>query len=78
YQFILAASPMLTEQSLSHDAPLQTLKPIDASWHTWGRMHTELALAHAELERVYATRSWKMLRRGATAWRSIQARFTLD
>lgn len=78
YQFILAASPAMVEQSLSRDVPLQNLKPIDASWQTWGRVHTELALAHAELERVYATRSWQMLRRGATAWRSIQARFTLD
>lgn len=80
YQFIIAASPKVLEASAHTDVHphAQALKPIDASWQTWGRMHTELALAHAELERVYATRSWRMLRRGATAWRSIQSRFTLE
>lgn len=78
YQFILAASPVVVEAEQHTGATDHALKPIDASWQTWGRMHTELALAQAELERVYATRSWQMLRRGATAWRSIQSRFTLE
>lgn len=78
YQFILSAAPLVVEIEAQASASDQVLKPIDASWQTWGRMHTELALAHAELERVYATRSWQMLRRGATAWRSIQSRFTLE
>lgn len=80
YQFIISSSPVMPETARLADknAQSQHLKPIDASWQTWGRMHSELALAHAELERVYSTRSWQMLRRGATAWRSIQSRFTLE
>lgn len=80
YQFIISSSPVMPETARFADknAQAQHLKPIDASWQTWGRMHSELALAHAELERVYSTRSWQMLRRGATAWRSIQSRFTLE
>ncbi len=80
YQFIISSSPLISETARLADknAQAQHLKPIDASWQTWGRMHSELALAHAELERVYLTRSWQMLRRGATAWRSIQSRFTLE
>lgn len=80
YQFIISSSPVMPETARLADknAQAQHLKPIDASWQTWGRMHSELALAHAELERVYSTRSWQMLRRGATAWRSIQSRFTLE
>ncbi len=80
YQFIISSSPLVSETARLADknAQAQHLKPIDASWQTWGRMHSELALAHAELERVYSTRSWQMLRRGATAWRSIQSRFTLE
>lgn len=80
YQFIISSSPLISETARLADknAQAQHLKPIDASWQTWGRMHSELALAHAELERVYSTRSWQMLRRGATAWRSIQSRFTLE
>lgn len=80
YQFIISSSPMVSETArlAESNSQAQHLKPIDASWQTWGRMHSELALAHAELERVYSTRSWQMLRRGATAWRSIQSRFTLE
>lgn len=80
YQFIISSSPLVSKTARLADknAQAQHLKPIDASWQTWGRMHSELALAHAELERVYSTRSWQMLRRGATAWRSIQSRFTLE
>lgn len=79
YQFILTVAPLVAEVEFHAGAVSHhSLKPIDASWQTWGRMHTELAMAHAELERVYATRSWQMLRRGATAWRSIQSRFTLE
>lgn len=78
YQFIIAARAEEEEAPSHTGSGSHSLKPIDVSWQTWGRMHTELALAHAELERVYATRSWRMLRRGATAWRSIQSRFTLD
>jgi methionine biosynthesis protein MetW len=79
YQFIISSSPLGATTTVGEAHPTTNmLKPIDASWQTWGRMHTELALAHAELERVYATRSWQMLRRGATAWRSIQSRFTLE
>jgi 2-polyprenyl-3-methyl-5-hydroxy-6-metoxy-1,4-benzoquinol methylase len=80
YQFIISSSPLVpkTARVAERNMPAQHLKPIDASWQTWGRMHSELALAHAELERVYSTRSWQMLRRGATAWRSIQSRFTLE
>lgn len=77
YQFIISASPIQEEgmgQAASETAV--RLKPIDASWQTWGRMHAELAMVHAELDRVYATRSWQVLRRGATAWRNIQSRFT--
>ena len=77
YQFIISSSPVVDEVAPPAKADMM-LKPIDVSWQTWGRMHTELAMAHAELERVYSTRSWKMLRRGATAWRSIQSRFTLE
>jgi methionine biosynthesis protein MetW len=73
YQFIISASPII-DASVG-ETPVR-LKPIDASWQTWGRMHSELAMVHAELERVYATRSWQVLRRGATAWRNIQSRFT--
>ncbi|SDZ74217.1 methionine biosynthesis protein MetW [Thiothrix caldifontis] len=76
YQFIIAGSPIVEKSPKGKVRTIQhRLKPIDASWQTWGKVHTELALAQAELERVYATRSWQMLRRGATAWRSIQARF---
>ena len=78
YQFIISSSPLVEEKALAAHFPAAMLKPIDASWQTWGRMHNELAMAHAELERVYSTRSWQMLRRGATAWRSIQSRFTLE
>ncbi|UOG93205.1 MAG: class I SAM-dependent methyltransferase [Candidatus Thiothrix sulfatifontis] len=80
YQFIISSSPLASETAriAERSSQAQHLKPIDASWQTWGRMHSELALAHAELERVYSTRSWQMLRRGATAWRSIQSRFTLE
>ncbi len=80
YQFIISSSPLVSKTARLADknAQAQHLKPIDASWQTWGQMHSELALAHAELERVYSTRSWQMLRRGATAWRSIQSRFTLE
>ena len=77
YQFIISSSPM-AEEKTSRPKVSKKLKPLDVSWQTWGCMHTELALAHAELERVYSTRSWQMLRRGATAWRSIQSRFTLE
>lgn len=77
YQFIITASPR--RLALAKENPAQVaLKPIDASWQTWGRVNSELAMAQAELERVYSTRSWQMLRRGATVWRSIQARFTLS
>lgn len=75
YQFIISSSLVLAEQE---EPATHELKPIDASWETWGKMHVELAMAQAELERVYATRSWKMLRRGATVWRGIQSRFTHD
>lgn len=80
YQFIISSSPVVDETAVASPqyATGTMLKPIDVSWQTWGRMHNELAMAHAELERVYSTRSWQMLRRGATAWRSIQSRFTLE
>ena len=75
YQFMISASPESLEE---HKTVMpMSIKPIDASWQTWGRINTELAMAQAELERVYSTRSWKMLRRGATVWRNIQSRFTL-
>lgn len=77
YQFIITASPQHLAISKDQSAPLG-LKPIDASWQTWGRVNSELAMAQAELERVYSTRSWQMLRRGATVWRNIQSRFTLS
>lgn len=77
YQFIISATPDTLALPEQTSGVGQALKPMDASWRSWGRVHTELAQAQAELERVYATRSWQMLRRGATAWRSIQSRFTL-
>lgn len=82
------------------------LKPMAASWETWGhmfnklqekeqiirglevntencrceldRMRVELSLKSEELERVYATRSWRLLRRMANLWRGIgiQGRLT--
>lgn len=80
YQIIVSASPQVLSQAANTDGntgkPPLRVKPIDASLLTWGRVNSELALVHAELERVYATRSWQVLRRGATAWRAIQARFT--
>jgi hypothetical protein len=60
-----------------------SLKPLTASQDTWAGLQQELAQARqqlldaqAELGRVYATRSWQVLRRGADAWRGIQSRFT--
>lgn len=76
YQFIIASRPLPAATGSKTHKPIQNLKPIDASWETWGKVHMELAMAQAELERVYATRSWKMLRRGATVWRGVQSRFT--
>lgn len=62
---------------------VQPLSPLDDSWRTWGRTHAELASLHtalaqvqaelaarqAELERVYATRSWRLVRSLAGWWR---------
>lgn len=80
YQFILSATPAQTN---TNQQVMQQPKPLDASWQGWGKLHGELAqtrqaleTTQAELERVYATRSWKMLRSGASVWRSVQARFT--
>lgn len=80
YQFILSVTPTQNEMD---SLPVQALKPMDASWQSWGRLHGELAQtrqalqeAQAELRRVYSTRSWQMLRKGANAWRGIQSRFT--
>lgn len=75
----------------------QMLKPMAASWQTWGHMFSNLQqkeqiikgmerkLEHSreeleqlssevkagreELQRVYATRSWRLLRRAAQIWR---------
>ena len=83
YQFILAATP-LTAESVLHDlemlfpeaSPRLPIKPLAASWETWEYLHGELQRTQAELERVHATRSWRLLRQAANLWRSIQARFT--
>lgn len=78
YQFIASAQP--AAEVIASTIPL---KPLAASQDTWAGLQQELARTRqqlldtqAELERVYATRSWQMLRRGANAWRGIQARFT--
>lgn len=86
YQFIICATPLtaatvladVEKDTRTFPAALPTLnpKPLAASWETWGQLHHELQQTQAELERVYATRSWRLLRRGAAVWRSIQARFT--
>lgn len=82
------------------------LKPMKASWDTWGhvftnlqekehiirglevnmencreelkRVHADLQLKSDELERVYATRSWRLLRKIANLWRGswVQGRLT--
>lgn len=78
YQFIVSTRLREAADLQAQEQPVRHLKPIDASWETWGKVHMELEIAQAELERVYATRSWKMLRRGATVWRGIQSRFTHD
>jgi 2-polyprenyl-3-methyl-5-hydroxy-6-metoxy-1,4-benzoquinol methylase len=81
YQFIVSARPQ--SSGVRNKLPGAGLKPMDASWQSWGKLHGELAQtrealqdARAELDRVYATRSWKMLRTGASALRNIQSRFT--
>lgn len=78
YQFIVAARPCPVCQPAT-----LPLKPLAASQDTWAGLQQALAQtqqalaqAQAELDRVYATRSWQMLRRGADAWRGIQSRFT--
>lgn len=80
YQFIAAAQPL---PEVAATAPVVPLKPLIASQDTWAGLQQELAQARqqlldaqAELGRVYATRSWQVLRRGADAWRGIQSRFT--
>ena len=80
YQFIAAAQPL---PEVAATAPVVPLKPLTASQDTWAGLQQELAQARqqlldtqAELGRVYATRSWQVLRRGADAWRGIQSRFT--
>ena len=80
YQFIAAAQPL---PEVAATAPAMPLKPLTASQDTWAGLQQELAQARqqlldaqAELGRVYATRSWQVLRRGADAWRGIQSRFT--
>ena len=80
YQFIAAAQPL---PEVAATAPAVPLKPLTASQDTWAGLQQELAQARqqlldaqAELGRVYATRSWQVLRRGADAWRGIQSRFT--
>ena len=80
YQFIAAAQPL---PEVAATAPAMPLKPLTASQDTWAGLQRELAQARqqlldtqAELGRVYATRSWQVLRRGADAWRGIQSRFT--
>lgn len=81
YQFIVSANPQ--PPGIADAPPPTSLKPMDASWQSWGYLHGELMQARqtlqdkqAELDRVYATRSWRMLRSGANAIRSIQSRFT--
>lgn len=80
YQFIAAAQPL---PEVAATVPAMPLKPLTASQDTWAGLQQELAQARqqlldaqAELGRVYATRSWQVLRRGADAWRGIQSRFT--
>jgi 2-polyprenyl-3-methyl-5-hydroxy-6-metoxy-1,4-benzoquinol methylase len=80
YQFIAAALPV---QSTTRQTRMQPLKPLAASQDSWAGLQSELAQTQraladvqAELGRVYSTRSWQMLRRGAEAWREIQSRFT--
>ena len=80
YQFIAAAQPL---PEVAATAPVVPLKPLTASQDTWAGLQQDLAQARqqlldaqAELGRVYATRSWQVLRRGADAWRGIQSRFT--
>ena len=83
YQFIIAATPV-TADSVLHDvsvlfpqaSPRLPMKPLAASWETWEYLHNELQRTQAELERVCATRSWRLLRQAANLWRGIQARFT--
>lgn len=82
YQFIVAAQPAEFSQDESVSLPL---KPLVSSQDTWmglqqdlAQTRQELANTQAELQRVYATRSWQVLRRSANAWRGIQSRFTAD
>ncbi|MBU0655678.1 MAG: class I SAM-dependent methyltransferase [Gammaproteobacteria bacterium] len=82
YQFIVVAQPV--QESARESASLP-LKPLQSSQDTWAGLQSDLAQARqelanmqAELQRVYATRSWQVLRRGASAWRDIQSRFTAD
>jgi hypothetical protein len=77
------------------------LKPMSASWQTWGHMFSNLQqkeqiirglevnmegckseleqlraeaqMKSEELERVYATRSWRLLRQVARVWRGGDA-----
>ncbi len=119
YQFIIAMS--LPRQDANCDAELpkckldlrppperaHALKPMAASWQTWGDMftnlqekehiirglevnmencrgeleqaHNDLQLKSEELERVYNTLSWRLLRWGANLWRGrgkVQERLT--
>lgn len=109
YQFIISVSlPKQAEEpdypgdSADHKStvipPMEhNLKPMAASWQTWGQvfgnlqqkeqvirgmelkmqrceeelihLHKAMQLKSEELERVYATRSWRMLRRLAGVWR---------
>lgn len=109
YQFIVSVSLPGTSPEKSNDPEGETsenkaippmdpdLKPMAASWQTWGqvfgnlqqkeqiihglelqmhssreemaRLNDDVRLKTEELNRVYATRSWRMLRRFAGIWR---------
>lgn len=82
YQFIVAAQPV---EFSSGELVSLPVKPLESSQDTWmglqqdlAQTRQELADTQAELQRVYATRSWQVLRRSASAWRGIQSRFTAD
>ena len=117
YQFIFSISLPKQDSQSDHDnrpddgtlvVPeiAQALKPMSASWQTWGhvfgnlqqkeqiihgmevtlnhtrdelqRLQQEVRAKSEELNRVYATRSWRLLRRVAQLWRGqeVQGRLT--
>ena len=107
YQFILSLGlPLPQSKSKNSDENHYNLKPMAASWDTWGKVFSnlqqkqqiinglqlqmqeqqrqleraqhDLKSHQEELDRVYATRSWRLLRSLAGLWRGefVQDRLT--